>query len=99
MLIVAGHFDVDPAARDRFIAEREDAMRRSRGEEGCLVYAMTADPLEPGRVLLVARWEAAEAVAKLGEALRAAPRPQSDIKVNSAEILQYKISEVGRIGS
>jgi quinol monooxygenase YgiN len=99
MLIVAGHFDIDPAERENFIAEREETMRKSRAEDGCHVYAMTADPLEPGRVLLFERWESKEALGKHLEGLRSASRPPSQIKINGAEILQYEIGEVGPVGS
>jgi quinol monooxygenase YgiN len=56
MLIVAGHFEVDPADQAAFVASKVDAMKRTRAEAGCLEYAMTADPLDPTRVLLFERW-------------------------------------------
>ena len=99
MLIVAGHFDVDPEQRETFIAERTEAMRTSRAEEGCHVYAMTADPLEPGRVLLFERWESKEALRAHLERLRSGPRPASDVKVHGAEVLQYEVGEAGPVGS
>ncbi len=57
MIIVSGTFEVDPAQRDAFLAERHDRMRTSRAEAGCLEYTFSADPLEPGRVVLFERWE------------------------------------------
>ncbi len=57
MIIVGGTFDVDPDRRDEFLAERVGAMKASRAEAGCLDYVFSADPLEPGRVLLYERWE------------------------------------------
>jgi quinol monooxygenase YgiN len=56
MLIVAGHFEVDPADQAAFVESKVDAMKRTRAEAGCLEYAMTADPLDPTRVLLFERW-------------------------------------------
>lgn len=99
MLIVAGHFDVDPADRERFITERTESMRKSRAEDGCHVYAMSADPLDPGRVLLFERWESKEALRGHLEGLRSGPRPASDIKMHGAEILQYEVGEAGPVGS
>jgi quinol monooxygenase YgiN len=99
MLIVAGHFEVDPERREEFIAGRNEAMRASRAEEGCYVYAFSPDPLEPGRVLLFERWESKAALAAHLERLRSAPRPDSDIKVHGAEVLQYEIGDVGPVGS
>lgn len=57
MLIVAGHFTVDPADQEAFVAGRVEAMTSTRAEAGCLEYAMTADPVDPTRVLLFERWE------------------------------------------
>ena len=57
MIIVGGHFEVDPAERDAFIASRVEAMRTSRAEKGNLEYTIAADPLEPGRVVLFEKWE------------------------------------------
>jgi len=56
MVIVAGVFTVDPEQREAFLAGRMDRMRTSRAERGCLEYTFSADPLDPGRVLLYERW-------------------------------------------
>jgi quinol monooxygenase YgiN len=56
MLIVAGHFTLDPADRDAFLEGRADAMRETRTEGGNLEYVMSADPLDPTRVVLFERW-------------------------------------------
>jgi quinol monooxygenase YgiN len=56
MLIVAGHFEVDPSDQEAFVAGRVESMRSTRAEGGCLEYAMTVDPLDASRVLLFERW-------------------------------------------
>ena len=56
MLIVAGHFTLDPADRDAFLEGRADAMRETRTEGGNLEYVMSADPIDPTRVVLFERW-------------------------------------------
>ena len=56
MLIVAGHFDVDPADRDAFIASKVESIKTTRTEGGCLEYVMSADPADPTRVMLFERW-------------------------------------------
>ena len=99
MLIVAGHFDVEPDKRDEFIRGRADAMRRSRGEAGCLAYAFSADPVEPGRVLLYERWASKEALAAHLAGMRAAPRPPGGVTIHASEVLQYEISDIGPVGS
>jgi len=99
MLIVAGHFDVKPERREEFIAERLETVRTSRGENGCISYAFSPDPLDPGRVLLFERWESKEALAAHLQGLQSSPRPESDIEMLGAEVLQYVISDVGPVGS
>ena len=56
MLIVAGHFDVNPDDQAAFVASRADAVRETRTEAGCLEYAITADSADPARVVLFERW-------------------------------------------
>ena len=56
MVIVAGTFDLDPDQRDAFLASRIERMHTSRAEPGSLEYTFSADPLDPGRVLLYERW-------------------------------------------
>jgi quinol monooxygenase YgiN len=75
MLIVAGHFDVDPAQRDEFLAGRVDAIRTTRTEGGCLEYVMSADPADPTRVMLFERWADQAAFDAHMEAIKTAARP------------------------
>ena len=56
MIVVGGWFEVDPSERDAFVAERADAMLRSRAERGCIEYVIAADPVDPGRAVLFERW-------------------------------------------
>jgi quinol monooxygenase YgiN len=99
VIIVAGHFVVDPEQRDQFLHSRAEVMQRSRSEAGCITYAFTPDPLDAGRVLLFERWESKAALAGHLAALRAAgPRP-AGVEVLESEIQQYEISAVGPVGS
>ena len=56
MVIVQGVFRLDPAERERYLAESVENMRVSRAEPGCLEYVVAADPAEPDRVILSERW-------------------------------------------
>jgi quinol monooxygenase YgiN len=100
MLIIAGTFEIDPARRDEFIAEKESAMRESRAEAGCIDYVLSADPLEPGRVYLFERWESKEHLAP-HLARVSAPRAANPdaVPVISSDLQQYEIAAVGPIGS
>ena len=101
MLIIAGTFEVDPARRDEFIAQKEAGMRESRAEAGCVHYVLSADPLEPGRVYLFEKWESKEHLAPHLARLSApsaAPDPAA-VPVLAADLQQYEIASVGAIGS
>jgi quinol monooxygenase YgiN len=74
MLIVAGHFDIDPADRDAFLEARSPAMTTTRSEGGCLEYVMSADPIDPTRVVLFERWEDQASLDAHMAAVAAAPR-------------------------
>jgi quinol monooxygenase YgiN len=89
MVIVMGTFEVDPARREEFLAERAERMRSSRAEPGCLEYTFSADPLDPGRVVLAERWASQAALdAHLG-----APAPPSPaVAPTSASIVVYDVA-------
>ncbi len=108
MLIVSGTFEVASEDRQAFLRSREDAMRTSRAEEGCLAYVFAADPIEPGRVILFEQWESDEALGAHIAAMQAAraarppldpdaPRPPS-VKVLSSSIVKHTISASGPLG-
>jgi quinol monooxygenase YgiN len=99
VIIVAGYFIVDPGQREQFLHSRADMMLRSRSEDGCITYAFSPDPLDPGRVLLFERWESKAALAGHLAALRQRPRPEDGVEVRESEIQQYEISAVGPVGS
>ena len=98
MIIVAGYFKVAPADRATFIDNRRAGMLRSRGEQGCHVYALSPDPLDPGLVHLYERWETAEDLAAHAAANRANPRPPDGIPVLDSELLRYEIARVSPLG-
>lgn len=100
MLIVVGTFEVDPEVRQEFVRSKEEAMRSSRGEDGCHDYVFSADPLEPGRVVLYERWEDKASLAAHLARMRSQPTPEvAPVPVISSELVQYEISTVGAVGS
>ena len=50
MWIIAGHVKVDDDKRDMYVAAHRDLIRRARQAPGCLDVAITADPVDPGRI-------------------------------------------------
>jgi quinol monooxygenase YgiN len=100
MLIVAGTFEVDPDLREEFLRSKENAMRVSRRESGCHDYVFSADPLEPGRVVLYERWEDKASLAGHLAGLRSQPVPESvQVPIITQEIVQFEISAAGALGS
>lgn len=88
MIIVGGRFEVDPAERDAFLAERHELMRTSRGEDGCVEYTFAADPLEPSGVILFERWESQAAL----DAHLAALSANTTITPRSASVMLYDVT-------
>jgi quinol monooxygenase YgiN len=75
MLIVAGSFEVAAEERDAFIAGRIDSMISTREERGCLEYVLSADPVDPARVVLFERWEDQASFDAHVKAMQSGPRP------------------------
>ena len=101
MVIVSGVFTVDPEQRDAFVDGRREGMRTSRAEPGCLEYTFSADPLDPGRVLLFERWESQDALhahlalATQRPAPRAGDTPAAPL---SASITVYDVTGERKLG-
>ncbi len=88
VIIVGGRFEMDPAERDAFLAERYEMMLRSRGEDGCLEYTFAPDPIEPDRVILFERWESQAAL----DAHLAAISSTTTVTPRSATITLYEVA-------
>ena len=93
MVIVAGSFEIKPEERDAFLAGRLDSMRASRNEPGNLEYTMSADPIDPGRVVLLERWADQASLDTHLAAVSSAPRPSTPgVAPTSASITVYDVS-------
>lgn len=98
MVIVGGTFEVEPAQRDAFLASRLDRMRTSRAEPGCLEYVSSADPLDPGRVVLFERWTSQESLDAHLAAPRSAPKPaEAGIVPKAVSIVVYEVAGEHRL--
>jgi quinol monooxygenase YgiN len=100
VIIVAGHIDVAPEQRDEFLAGREQTIRASRSEPGCIEYVFSADALEPGRVRVFERWESKEALRAHLAALQSVPPPAAPgVPRLATELVQYEAEPGGALGS
>lgn len=90
MIVVTGVFEVDPLEDEEFVRAREDSMRRSRAEDGCLEYVFAVDPIEPGRVVLTEAWRDEEA---MSAHLAAFERPSSTVEIRSVNVMVHEVAE------
>ena len=93
MVIVAGAFEFDPAQREEFLAGRLDGIRESRAEPGCLEYTMSADPIDPSRVVLFERWADQASLDTHLAAMQSAPPPsEPGVAPKSVTIKVYDVT-------
>ena len=89
MIIVTGHLTVAPAQRAAYLQGCAAVVEAARRAPGSLEFALSADPLDPGRVLVLERWDSAEAV----EAFRGSgPSEEQQGLVRSADVTQYVVA-------
>jgi chorismate-pyruvate lyase/quinol monooxygenase YgiN len=93
VVIVGGVFVVEPDEREEFLAGRHDGMHRSRAEAGCLEYVLSADPIEPSRVVLFERWADQGSLDAHIAALHDAPAaPPGGVTPKSVTLTVYDVS-------
>lgn len=86
MLIIAGHYSVEPDRREEYLAAFGDLVARARRAPGCLDVAVTADPVDAGRVYMYERWESWDAVTAWREVANA---PDVDIEVTDESVAMW----------
>ncbi len=86
VIVVIGTFDMSPAERAGFVAQRADQIALSRSEDGCLDYAPSLDAYDPGRVRLIERWTTSEALAAHVAAIQERGGPPSTIRLIAREV-------------
>jgi quinol monooxygenase YgiN len=91
MVIVAGHITVEPQQRESYLAGCVSVVERARGAAGCLDFAITADPINPGRVNVFERWESQAA---LNTARGNAPGFEQAEAMLSVSVADYDVADV-----
>ena len=90
MVIVAGHLVVDPQQRDAYVSDCVEVVRQARRAAGCIDFAISADPVEPGRVNIFERWESQAAV----EAFRGSgPSDEQGAAIVAASVAEYDVTD------
>ena len=91
MIIVAGHLIVAAEDRAAYLAGCVSVVAQARRAPGCLDFAITADPLDPGRIAIFERWESRAAVA----AFRGSgPSDEQRGATLSAAVAEYDVAAV-----
>jgi quinol monooxygenase YgiN len=94
MIIVAGHIVVAPRERESYLAGCASIVEQARATAGCLDFAITADPIDPGRINVFERWESRAAV----EAFRGSgPDDEQGAAILSASVAEYDVAGVRQL--
>ncbi len=92
-LVVADWLRVGPADRDAYVAACRPIVELGRSTDGCLAFALTADSVDPGLVIVHEHWR--DEVALL--AFRALPDDE-EVElpdVLDADVRRYHVQEEG----
>jgi quinol monooxygenase YgiN len=92
-VVVAGSVWVDPAGRDEYVAAHQVIVRAARAHPGCLDLAISADPIDPGRVNIYEYWDCEETL----DAWRAqSPRPvPTSASITTQNVFLHEVSASG----
>ncbi|MGP4112889.1 putative quinol monooxygenase [Streptomyces sp. 4N509B] len=91
MIIIAGKVWVDAAERDAYLAGCGKVVEQARVSAGCLDFALSPDPVDPGRINVYERWESE---ADLARFRGAGPEPAQAARIRDAEVARYLVSGV-----
>lgn len=92
MVIIAGHVKMEALQRDAYVEAFRDLIRRGRAADGCIDFAITADPVDPSRVNTLEIWDSADA---LDAFRKVANPPDTGIEFTAMEVKRYKAEDGG----
>lgn len=95
MLIVAGWLRVDADQREEYLRVANEASRLARAAPGCLEFVQAADPLVPGRIVIIERWESDADLDAFRNSGADDEDPVALPDVLDADVQRYTISEIG----
>ena len=92
MLIIAGHLIVHPDERDAYVADCRPVVEAAHASPGCLAFSITADTVDPSRIVIFERWESEDDLL----AFRGSgPSGEQQAQILDADVQRYTISAVG----
>ena len=90
MIIVAGHITVEPSVRANYLAGCTAVVDQARRTPGCLEFSVSADLIDPSRVVVFERWDSPASV----ESFRGSgPDGDEAAAIVSASVAQYVVAE------
>jgi quinol monooxygenase YgiN len=93
MLIVAGWLQVEVDQRDAYLTVANQFTRQARAATGCLEFTQAPDPIVPGRIVILERWESEADLL----AFRESGSDQDPVvmpEVVGADVQQYAVSRI-----
>jgi quinol monooxygenase YgiN len=91
MVIVAGHLVVDPSQRASYLADCVDVVVQARRAPGCLDFAIGADLVEAGRIVIFECWESR---ADLAAFRGSGPSDEQSAAIIGASVAEYDVANV-----
>lgn len=67
-------------------------MRATRAEPGCLEYAFSPDPVEPGRIIVLERWATQQEFEAHIAAAKARPPKEAAAQFKAASVFVYSVT-------
>lgn len=93
MIIVAGYVRTGPGQRDAFVAGSLAAVGAARQAEGCLDFAVSADPLDSDRVNVYQAWASSDNFEAFQADQADAPGEDLFALIVTASVEQYTVCE------
>jgi quinol monooxygenase YgiN len=91
MVIVAGHLMVAADQRESYLAGCVEVVEQAREAPGCLEFSITADLVDPGRIVILERWESRADV----ESFRGSgPSGDQAAAILGASVAEYDVADV-----
>jgi quinol monooxygenase YgiN len=91
MVIVAGHLIVAAEERESYLADCVAVVEQARRAPGCLDFSITADLVDPTRIVILERWASQADV----ESFRGSgPSGDQAAAILAASVAEYDVADV-----
>ena len=94
MVIVAGFLLVEPLERASYLAGCRAVVEQARRTRGCLDFTISADLVDPDRIVIFERWESRDAVE---EFRGSGPSDEQQGSIVSASVCEYDVGNEKRL--